>query len=311
MTDITVRPIRDDLSFGARVGGVTANVLDDPLVREQLNRTFEDRGVLVFEDVDPTPAMQVAISTVFGPLKDHPSKATPRVVGDDLLGLIEMRHEPNSGGMVEVGGRRLSQWLPWHFDHCYNDQLNRAGVLRAVEVPADGGTTGFVDGVALYGAVSPAVREKIEGENVLYAMDVILDNLRFGRPDDFVEIQAAPQTADVMAEYAGRPRAIHPAVWTRASGEKVLHVSPWMAKGVEGWAPAEAEALLDEVCDEIVEVAKGLSYFHEWRPTDMVIWDNWRVLHSVSGTAPENGRCMHRTTIAGDYGLGRFEAAPA
>jgi taurine dioxygenase len=39
----------------------------------------------------------------------------------------------------------------------------------------------------------------------------------------------------------------------------------------------------------------------------MVIWDNWRVLHSVSGSAPEHGRCMHRTTIAGDYGLGRFE----
>jgi len=41
----------------------------------------------------------------------------------------------------------------------------------------------------------------------------------------------------------------------------------------------------------------------------MVIWDNWRILHSVSGSAPESGRCMHRTTIAGDYGLGRFEEA--
>jgi taurine dioxygenase len=53
--------------------------------------------------------------------------------------------------------------------------------------------------------------------------------------------------------------------------------------------------------------AKDLSYFHEWTPTDMVIWDNWRFLHSVSGSRPENGRCMHRTTIRGDYRLGRFE----
>jgi taurine dioxygenase len=43
----------------------------------------------------------------------------------------------------------------------------------------------------------------------------------------------------------------------------------------------------------------------------MLIWDNWRILHSVSGSPPDAGRCMHRTTIAGDYGLGRFEAAPA
>ncbi len=57
---------------------------------------------------------------------------------------------------------------------------------------------------------------------------------------------------------------------------------------------------------------RGLSYFHRWEPTEMVIWENWRVLHSVSGAAPENGRCMHRPTIAGDYGLGRFEEqAPA
>jgi taurine dioxygenase len=312
MTTVTVRPIRDGSAFGARVGGVTADNVQDPDVRDDLNEAFETYGLLIFEDVDPTPAMQVAISTVFGPLKDHPSKATPRVAGDDMVGVIEMRHEPNEGGVVQVDGRQLSQWLPWHFDHCYNDQLNRAGVLRAVEIPEDGGMTGFVDGIALYDAVSPEVRDRIEGEKVIYAMDVILDNLRYGRPDGFVEIQASPQTADVMTEYEDRPRAIHPAVWTRSSGEKVLHVSPWMAKGIEGLEDADAERLLTDVCDEIVEAAKGLCYFHRWEPTDMVIWDNWRVLHSVSGSPPENGRCMHRTTIAGDYGLGRFEEpAPA
>ncbi len=30
MTDVTIRPIRDDLSFGARVGGVTADALAGP-----------------------------------------------------------------------------------------------------------------------------------------------------------------------------------------------------------------------------------------------------------------------------------------
>jgi taurine dioxygenase len=311
MTTVTVRPIRDDLSFGARVAGVTLDALRDPAVRDRLSAAFEDRGLLIFEDVEPTPEMQVAISTVFGPLKDHPSSATPRAEGD-VLGVIEIRHEPNEGGVVEVDGQRLSQWLPWHFDHCYNDQLNRAGVLRAVEIPPDGGRTGFVDGIALYDAVAPEVRDRIEGEEVIYAMDVILDNLRYGRPEGFVELESADQAVDVMAEYEHRPRAIHPAVWTRASGEKVLHVSPWMAKGIEGRDEAEADRLLTEVCDEIVEAARGLSYSHVWVPTDMVIWDNWRILHSVSGSAPEYGRCMHRTTIAGDYGLGRFEeAAPA
>jgi taurine dioxygenase len=309
MTAITVRPVRDDLTFGARVGGVTHESLQDATVRAQINDLFEAHGLLIFEDVEPTPKMQVALSTVIGPLKDHPSQAVTRAEGDDLLGVIEMRHEPNQPGKVLVDGELLSSWLPWHYDHCYNDQLNRAGVLRAVEQPPVGGLTGFVDGIALYDAISPEVRDQIEGETVIYAMDVIMDNLRFGRPETFVDIERPAQATAVMTEFEGRPRALHPAVWTRESGEKVLHISPWMAKGIEGREDADGDALLAAACDELIEAAEGLCYFHEWRPTDMVVWDNWRCLHRVSGMKPEHTRCMHRTTIQGDYGLGRFESA--
>jgi taurine dioxygenase len=51
-------------------------------------------------------------------------------------------------------------------------------------------------------------------------------------------------------------------------------------------------------------------YFHAWKPTDMVIWDNWRVLHEACGCHPDEDRVVHRTTIKGDYGLGRFEEKP-
>ena len=43
----------------------------------------------------------------------------------------------------------------------------------------------------------------------------------------------------------------------------------------------------------------------------MLIWDNWRMLHSVTGHDPGVTRCIHRTTIKGDYGLGRFESNAA
>jgi taurine dioxygenase len=307
MTTMTVQPIRDDLSFGARIGGIAQDDLSAAGVRAEMNELFERYGLLILEDVDPTPTMQVAFSTVFGPLKDHPSKATPRAGGEDMLGVIEISHEPNAPGTFLVEGQLLSQWLPWHFDHCYNDELNRAGVLRSVERPPEGGMTGFVDGIALYDAISPEVRDRIEGETVLYAMDVIMENLRYGRPENFVEVSPSAEATAVMTEFEGRPRALHPAVWTRDSGEKVLHVSPWMAKGIAGREDPDGEELLAAVCDEIVEAAADLSYFHEWQPTDLVIWDNWRCLHRVSGMAPEHRRCMHRTTIAGDYGLGRFE----
>jgi taurine dioxygenase len=55
-----------------------------------------------------------------------------------------------------------------------------------------------------------------------------------------------------------------------------------MAEGIEGAENAEGDALLDAVSREIFALAKTHSYFHAWKLTDMVIWDNWRVLHGVS-----------------------------
>jgi taurine dioxygenase len=34
------------------------------------------------------------------------------------------------------------------------------------------------------------------------------------------------------------------------------------------------------------------------------------VLHEACGCDPKYARVMHRTTIKGDYGLGRWETAP-
>ncbi len=84
-----------------------------------------------------------------------------------------------------------------------------------------------------------------------------------------------------------------------------MHVSPWMAVGIEGHEDPQGNALLETTCQEVL--AKVKPYFHQWKRTDMIIWDNWRMLHSVSGHDPQTPRRMQRTTIRGDYGLGSFE----
>ncbi len=80
-----------------------------------------------------------------------------------------------------------------------------------------------------------------------------------------------------------------------------------MAEGVLGDETPEGDALLDEVCRTIAGLAGKCSYHHKWKPTDMVIWDNTRMLHAVSGSNPTDTRIMYRTTIKGDYGLGRWD----
>lgn len=307
MAAITVRPLQKNLPFGARIDGVTEETLMDEGVRRQLNEVFEECGMIVFENAEPTNRLQVAISTVFGPLKAHPVKAVDLVDPEAMPGVIEIRSNPESSDIVEIDGKPYSSWLPWHFDHCYNNELNRAGVLRIVQITPNGGETGFMDGIDLYNAISPELRRRIDGQSVIYSMDMHPGHIRFGKPETFRLLQLDPVQLEILKQAMTYPRAIHPAVWTRATGEKILHVSPWMSEGIEGLQGAEGDALLEAVCQEIVRLGESRAYFHKWKPTDMLIWDNWRMLHRVTGCTPPHPRAIYRSTIKGDYGLGRFE----
>ena len=309
---IKVRDLRDDLSFGSIIEGVNFETLKDEAVRAEINDVFERRGMIVFTGCEPSAQLHVEISKVFGPLKDHPTKTTARVDKLDpnsAPGVIDMHHKPREGeedvDLIELNGKKLGNWSNWHFDHCYNDELNLAGVLRSVIVAPDGGMTGFADGIEAYNDLSPELREKIEKYNVIYTLDVRRSKMRFGRPKTFKNFEESEYMLNNVREGLTFPRAMHPAVWTRPSGEKVLHISPWMAVGLEHNETPEGDALLEAVCQEVINPRNA--YWHKWETDHMVIWDNRRMLHAVSGCDPKLERRMQRTTIRGDYGLGYFE----
>ncbi len=297
-----IHALDESLPFGARVTGLTADLLKDADVRARLNQLFENRGVIVFEGVEPSAQMQLDISTTFGPLKEHPVQTVARADRDNLPGVIEIAAEPDKC-IVEIDGKPLITWQPWHFDHAYNDELNRAGVLRSLKIAKDGGRTGFADGIQIWRDMDPKIRAKAEGLHVLYNLDLRYTHQKFGLPKTFKELR--PHGMDMEAMIASKPRSIHPAVWTRASGEQVFHMTPYGCQGIEGDESPAAFDLLSEIWDEAMRVIKP--YHHQWHETDMVIWDNWRALHEACGCNPEEERIVHRTTIKGDYGLGRFE----
>ncbi|MDG2004317.1 MAG: TauD/TfdA family dioxygenase [Novosphingobium sp.] len=304
---IEVSPLRDDLSFGAKINGVSHDVLRDEAVRERIRQVFDDRGVIVFEKVEPTDAMQMALSSVFGSLKQHPVEGADFDESDDGTGALVNTLDPKDCDIVEIDGKLYSNWLPWHFDHCYTDELNRGGVLRSIEIAPNGGLTGFMDGIVLYDQLPRELREEIESCSIFYSMDMQFDHITYGRPDNFQLVQLDWHWIDIFKQSRTYPRAIHPAVWTRKTGEKVLHISPWMAEGIEGRENDDGDALLEAVSQEINRIGNAQAYFHKWEASDMAIWDNWRFLHRVTGCHPPHRRAASRTTIQGDYGLGRFE----
>lgn len=306
MAAIDIQPLDNDLPFGARVAGISGEALQDEELRAQLRDLLKQRGMIVFKGVEPTSEMQVAISEVFGPLKDHPVASVTRADGDKLLGVIAIAAGPDAC-IVEIDGKPLVTWQPWHFDHAYNNELNYAGVLRSLQIAKDGGRTAFADGIQIYNAMDPAIRAKAEGVNVLYNLDLRYGRQRFGLPNNFRLVREHASTLSRDNENA--TCAVHPALWTRDSGEKVFHMCPYGCRGIEGDRSDAAFELLGEIWDEAMRVIKP--YYHEWEETDMLIWDNHRMLHAATGCNPEEERVVHRTTIKGDYGLGRWENEPA
>jgi taurine dioxygenase len=311
MADESIRfvDLRKDLSFGTKVLGVTRDKLKDVGTCQAIKQAFEDRGLLVFEDVEQSAQMQLAVSGVLGPLKEHPVASVTRADTDLAPGVIDFNTDPNDTVIVELDGKLLSNWLPWHFDHSYNNELNRAGVLRPVVIAPEGGLTGFADGIELYRTLPPELRGRIEGLNVLYHLGVLTVNMRFGKPATLRGVRNSAEGIKVDEEAKKVPRSVHPAVWTRRTGEKVLHVGLLHAVGIEGREDPEGDALLEEVCRHIS--ANPKAYYHRWKLGQMLTWDNWRILHCVTGIDPKYPRRMHRTTVKGDYGLGYFEGGKA
>lgn len=301
MSTVVFRPLRDDLPFGSRISGITFETLAHERCRRRIAETLVERGMIVFEDVEQSSAMQVAISNVFGPLKEHPVASVERVNSDAMPGVIVISTE-GGGAKVEVDGQPLVSWQPWHFDHCYNNELNYAGVLRAVVRPKDMGLTGFCDGMQIYDDLPGDIRDRIEHQNIIYTLDLLYSHMKFPVPG----VRVLQDADSHILEFAKTiPRAIHPAVWSRSSGEKIFHMAPWMAFGIEGNETPQGDQLFEDAWYAALEVM--VPYFHEWKGTEMVIWDNTRMLHRGMGCQAGEHRVVHRTTIKGDYGKGYWE----
>lgn len=304
MATLDIRPLTDEHPFGARISGVTMDNVGDEDVQQRLRDVFEDRGMIIFEEVEQSEDMQMALSEVFGPPQDYAIKNSS-FENKGKAGLITFAAEERAGTIIEFGGRVIAGHVPWHFDACYAEKLNRAGVLRIIANAPEEGMTGFADGVQIYNALSSEWQAKAEAIDVIYWQFNMYHEQRFGMPADFRLVQQAEASKALFEASRDIPRTVHPAVWQRKSGEKVLHVSPWQADGIAGREGPEGDALLEELIGQMKAVMQP--YWHDWKPNEMAIWDNWRFVHSAWGYDPKYARDARRTTIQGDYGLGCYE----
>jgi taurine dioxygenase len=298
-----VSPLPGQSAFGAVVTGIQPGDLDDPALHRSLKELWTQVGVIVFRGLEGGEESHLRLSRIFGKLNDHPLfRGRPDYHPELIPLLYDGRQE-----LYEVDGRVLGAYLPWHSDLIYTDVINRGGILRPIELPArGGGLTGFIDRIHAYATLPEDMKAKIEGLEVLYRGNFDATNQRFGGPAGLKLVQGGERLASYHA--VKRPRTVHPLVYTQAeTGRKVLNVSAWFAEGIYGMENAEGDAILKAVIEHCIR--PDLAYFHDWTLDDMVLWDNWRMMHCATGVAHDDRRFMKRSTIDGDYMKGRLEFA--
>jgi taurine dioxygenase len=274
-------------------------------IRQELNELWLKHGVVVFRGIS-SAATHVALSECFGPCQMHPVRQTN--TDSDHPELTNVQYAPGSenGSVYKINGVELGGWLPLHFDLVYVDKVNHGGLLRAITIPETKGGTLFLDKIRLYDTLPERLKARIEGLEVLYSFYVNLEDLKT-QLDDVKLVRMGFKFRDIETRLHEFPRSIHPLVYAQpVTGRKMLNLSPWFADAIVGIETPEGDALLHELVAHVLG-SKDV-YTHVWQKNDLVLWDNWRVLHAAEGVPPECSRWMQRTTISGDYALGRLEA---
>ena len=275
-----------DAALGARVKGVhlssEVSAHDFDLIAEALI----DHHVLVFPEQDISEAEQVGFSSNFGKLEIHPSKAHRSSVQPEIYRVANVGEDGTIFPVDSYKARYLTGTRVWHTDSSFRAIPSMGSLLRAVEIPPQGGQTSFCNLHSVYEKLPEKLKEIADHHRAVHSYDYIQtlvfgDKARsFNQHDDLV--QQHPLTRS------------HP-VTTRRS----LYISPHTISKVIGLTETDSRAFLDEIYefasqDEFV-------YQHSWSENDVLMWDNRCTMHAVAlYDSARYRRVLLRTTIAGD-----------
>lgn len=296
-----VREIDAALPWGRIVLGLTREDIHDENITSALRDLWIQHGLIVFRDGPCDPDFQVDLSRCFGELQIH---AVREMLHPDREELFVAKG--GDGALFEVNGDVLGGYIPWHSDQVFTARTNHGGILRVARQPACGGNTGFIDQIQAYDALPDEIKKRIDGLEVIYQLKSgVCTNFQFLPRQTIQLIRANPFQDQIEAKIAagGYPPVVHPLVFAQPeTGRKILNLSPMFAHAVLGMDKAESDALLWMLVNHLTDETHA--YDHEWQAGDMVLWDNWRMIHCARGVPDGMYREVHRTSIAGDYALG-------
>lgn len=299
---LSIRPLAP--GFGAEIRGVDLSRPIDSETEEAIRSAWIDAGILLFRGADQDDEAQMRLSQIFGEMEPA---ATADMNDPNNKFMMTLAYDPDDKAPrfqqhYNVGGVDRAGWLGWHWDQSFMPTIVRGAVLRMDQPSPEMGETGFIDAVGAWDRLPDEMKARIEGLEVVYLFNPDFVSGQYGFPEDIRALPRERASREVSYDF---PPVVHPMVITQVeTGRKVLKLSPMHARYILGMDAAESDALLKEVAAHLVDPAHA--YFHDWQKNDMVVWDNWRVIHGANGVPLHCARRARRTTIVGDYKVGRY-----
>lgn len=276
---LEVCPLSDAL--GAEIRGLDLSREIDDASFAIIEQAWHDHLILLFRDQHLSEDDQVRFARRFGPLQGRPRPAALRAEGGEV-GHPEIMLVSNIRKDGKLIGSLPDGEMQFHSDMCYIETPAKGTFLYAIEIPATGGDTLFLNTYKAYETLPSDIKARLDGAS---ALNVFLygSTSRDGNKPDF----------------AVHPHYVHPVVRTHPDTKrKGLFINRLMTWSIEGMDQAESAALLDRLFDHMEK--PEFIYGHKWRVGDLLLWDNRCTLHARTDFSAAERRLLRRVTILGE-----------
>jgi alpha-ketoglutarate-dependent taurine dioxygenase len=266
--------------FGVAVHGLDTETIDAR--PDEIRELLCEHALLVFRKSTLDDAAHVRLVGLVGSVIDE---------GGSGVFHGHIRHDPDfqlAPGLQAA----MSGELAFHSDLTYTKVPPEVLTLQALELPTSGGATRFANGALALQTLPTDLRAAIDGRTARHVHSFTADYVgpRGVRP------------------YSGRHFAAEQPMVRRnpRTGRDVLFVTDYATQQIVGMDADESADLLSRLFAHLY--SPDHVYVHEWRPDDLLMWENQELQHSRADFDPAQRRVLRRV-IAGDLESNRRHSA--
>ncbi|GFG20077.1 hypothetical protein IFM5058_10451 [Aspergillus udagawae] len=288
-----------------------SSIIDNNEMVRDLAITASERGVLLFNDQNITPAELKRLVVKLGKLTGNPPEAglhrhafaaqnnshlgIPEVEDPDIFIISSVTQKKSLADTLPTAGSKFASW-GWHSDESHEKYPPAYTGFKIAKSPPSGGDTLFVSSYGLYEHLSEPWQKFADGLTATHFAGEYLRLAEKGLPFDGEIQRGHPE--NVGLEF----KASHPVVRTNP-------VTGW--KGLFGVGFGLLDGSFDNMTEHESDLLKSfflrmitdssdLQVRKRWNDNGVAIWDNRAVHHNPTYDVVEGERLTFRVTGIGE-----------